>query len=179
MGGIVAMLYAARHPGHAAGLILQSTMARFDLGRLTAGFRGVAGDDVAALARRDFGGDEVSDTAWATVFAAFGPHVPGTDELARRVQHPQLAAPGMNRLRALDAVNQLGRITSPTLVCVGDLDPVTPPSASAEIYAALPAGVGRLEVLSGAGHFPWLDDADRYWSVLRSFVATVSEVNPG
>src|SRR5262245_5372497 len=29
MGGFVAMLYGARHPGHAAGLVLQSTMARF------------------------------------------------------------------------------------------------------------------------------------------------------
>jgi hypothetical protein len=28
------MVYAARHPGHAGALVLQSTMARFDLGRL-------------------------------------------------------------------------------------------------------------------------------------------------
>src|SRR6187551_3577458 len=28
MGGFVAMLYGARHPGHAAGLVLQSTHAR-------------------------------------------------------------------------------------------------------------------------------------------------------
>jgi proline iminopeptidase len=28
MGGFIALLYAARHPGHPAGLILQSTMAR-------------------------------------------------------------------------------------------------------------------------------------------------------
>src|SRR5215207_6956469 len=34
MGGFVAMLYGARHPGHAGALILQSTMARFDLERL-------------------------------------------------------------------------------------------------------------------------------------------------
>ncbi len=30
MGGIIAMLHEARHPGRAGGLILQSTMARFD-----------------------------------------------------------------------------------------------------------------------------------------------------
>jgi pimeloyl-ACP methyl ester carboxylesterase len=30
MGGFVAMLYAARHPGHAGALVLQSTNARFD-----------------------------------------------------------------------------------------------------------------------------------------------------
>ena len=61
MGGFVAMLYAARHPGHAGALVLQSTNARFDLARLVDGFRRFAGDEVAELARRDYGGDPVSD----------------------------------------------------------------------------------------------------------------------
>ena len=51
----------ARHPGHGGALILQSTWARFDLGRLVEGFRRFGGDEVAELARRDYGGDEVSD----------------------------------------------------------------------------------------------------------------------
>ena len=38
---IVAVLCEARHPGRAGALILQSTMARFDLERLVAGFRAV------------------------------------------------------------------------------------------------------------------------------------------
>lgn len=73
----MAMLYGTRHPGHAAALILQSTMARFDLARLVGGFRRVAGPEVAELARRDYGGDPVTDAQWAKVFAAFGPVVPG------------------------------------------------------------------------------------------------------
>jgi pimeloyl-ACP methyl ester carboxylesterase len=40
LGGFIAMLYGARHPGHASGLILQSTIARFDLDRLVEAFRG-------------------------------------------------------------------------------------------------------------------------------------------
>ena len=56
MGGWIVLLYGARHPGHAAGLILQSTMARFDLERLVEGFRQAGGDDVAELARRSYGG---------------------------------------------------------------------------------------------------------------------------
>jgi proline iminopeptidase len=170
MGGIIAMLYGARHPNHAAALILQSTMARFDLPRMVAGFRRIAGDEVAELVRRDYGGDSVSDDEWAEVFTAFGPHLPTDDELARRVQHAELGPPGMDRLRALDAVDQLGRIVCPTLVCVGGLDPVTPVPASEEIVAGLPPGLGRLEVLDGAGHFPWLDVPDRYWTLIRSFI---------
>src|SRR6266542_3285085 len=104
MGGFVAMLYGIRHPGHAGGLILQSTMARFDLARLVEGFRRFGGDEVAELARRDYGGDPVSDEEWARVFAAFGPTVPSDDELARRLRNPALGEAGMELMRDLDLV---------------------------------------------------------------------------
>ena len=172
MGGIVAMLVGSRHPGRAGGLILQSTFARFDLERLVAGFRDIAGDDVARLAERDFSGDPVSDAEWARVFAAYGPVVPDRDQLARRIANREVAATGMDRLRAVDIVDQLPRIDCPTLVCVGALDPVTPVGASREIVDGLPPGVGRLEVIDGAGHFPWKDDPERYWPLLESFIAS-------
>ena len=174
MGGFVAMLYGARHPGHAAALILQSTMARFDLARLVDGFRTVAGAEVAELARRDYSGDAVTDDEWSRVFAAFGPRVPNQDELARRIHHPELNVRGMHLLRQLDVASHLARITSPTLVCVGQLDPVTPVAAAQEIATALPPDKGQLEVITGAGHFPWLDRPDRYWPLIEAFMtATV------
>jgi len=172
MGGFVAMLYGARHPGHAGGLILQSTFARFDLARLVEGFRRFGGDEVAELARRDYGGDPLSDEEWARVFAAFGPTVPSVDELARRIRNPELGAAGLELMRSFDVVDDLRRITSSTLVCVGELDAVTPVAASVEIADALPGGLGRLEVIEGAGHFPWLDAPDQYFSTVRAFVAT-------
>jgi pimeloyl-ACP methyl ester carboxylesterase len=52
LGGFVAMLYAAQHPDHPGALVLQSTFARFDLGRIVEGFRRVGGDEVAAIAER-------------------------------------------------------------------------------------------------------------------------------
>jgi proline iminopeptidase len=175
MGGIIAMLFAARYPADPGALILQSTMARFDLGRLVDGFRGVAGDEVAELARRAYSGDAVTDAEWAPVFAAFGPQVPSPQEMARRTGNPDLRVPGMDRLRHLDVVDQLPRITCPTLVCVGRLDPVTPPSASQEIADALPNETGQLAVIDGAGHFPWLDRPDDYWSTITRFVATARQ----
>ncbi len=69
-----------------------------------------------------------------------------------------------------DVVDQLAGISCPTLVCVGALDPITPVSAAREIFDALSPGVGRLEVIEGAGHFPWLDTPDRYWSLIEAFV---------
>jgi 3-oxoadipate enol-lactonase len=80
----------------------------------------------------------------------------------------------MARMRDLDVVAELSRITAPTLVVVGDRDPITPIEAAEEIAAGLAPGIGRLEVIEGAGHFFWLDRPDRLWPVVTSFVASVS-----
>ena len=172
MGGFVAMLYGARHPGHAAALVLQSTCSRFDLDRAVEGFRRFGGDAVAEMARRDYGGDPVSADDWARVFAVFGPKVPGPEELARRVANPELGKHGMELLRRFDAGDQLVKVDCPTLVCVGELDPVTPVAAARELYEALPENLARLAVIKGAGHFPWMDAPERYWTLLAEFVTT-------
>lgn len=174
MGGFVAMLYGARHPGHAGALVLQSTNARFDLERLVEGFRRLGGDDVAAIAERSYGGHEVSPEEWSRVFTLFGPHVPDDDELTRRIRNPDVHGHGMELLRRFDVLEELSRVDRPTLVCVGDLDPVTPVAAAREIANALPDGLVRLEVLEGAGHFPWKDVPDRYWRLITDFVTTAA-----
>ena len=153
-GGFVVALYGARHPGHAGGLILAGTMARFDLGRLTEGIRRNGGDEVAELARREYAGDGVSAAEWVRVYAAFGPHVPDADALARRVGNPALYPRSMALMRGLDIVGELGRIDRPTLVIVGERDGIMPVECSQEIVAGLRPGVGRLEVIPGAGRLP-------------------------
>jgi pimeloyl-ACP methyl ester carboxylesterase len=173
MGGFVALLLAARHPDRVAGLLLQSTMARFDLDRLIAGFRRVAGDEVAALAERDYAGEPVSDAEWDRVFRAFGPVVPDAEALARRIRNLEVAVHGMELMRRLDLRGELARVACPVLVSVGDLDPVTPVAAAREIAAGLAPGTGRLDVLERAGHFPWLDRAEAYWPLVLDFIASL------
>jgi pimeloyl-ACP methyl ester carboxylesterase len=172
MGGPVVLLYGARHPGHAAGLVVQSGFARFDIPRLVEGFRRVAGDEVATLAERSYRGEEVSDAEWDRVRVAFGPQIPDEEQRARPRTNFELDAPGMDVLRRTDIVSQLGAITCPTLVAVGELDPVTPVEAAQEIVDALPQEVARLEVLAGAGHWPWKDDPARYFPMLVDFIDT-------
>jgi pimeloyl-ACP methyl ester carboxylesterase len=77
----------------------------------------------------------------------------------------------MALLRRLDVVDQLVHIDCPTLVCVGEVDPITPVDASHEIVDALRDGIGRLEVIAGAGHFPWMDAPTTYFPLLGEFVA--------
>jgi proline iminopeptidase len=170
MGGPIVLLYGARHPGQAGGLIVSSGFARWDHDRLVEGFRRVAGDEVADLADRSYLDEDVADDEWARVYAAFGRHVPG-EEKARTPQNLDLNTHGMNLIRRLDIVDQLERVDVPTLVSVGELDPVTPVAAAEEIVAALPDGLGRLQVIPEAGHFTWLDAPDRYWQMLVDFVS--------
>jgi pimeloyl-ACP methyl ester carboxylesterase len=78
-------------------------------------------------------------------------------------------------MREFDVRDRLAGVTCPTLLCAGELDPMTTVAVHQEIADALPAGVARLEVIDGAGHFTWRDAPDRYWPVLIDFVASQPE----
>jgi len=173
MGGFVAMLHELRHPGVAGGLVLLATVARWDPERLVEGFRAVADDRIADIARRDFGGEPVSDAEAEQVAGAFGPNVLEPEERARQIDNPDLGPHGMELVRQFDVVAQLTRVTCPTLIIAGDRDPVTPVDAANEIMAALPVGIGRRVVIHGAGHFAWLDAPERVLKPIQDFVAEI------
>jgi pimeloyl-ACP methyl ester carboxylesterase len=170
MGAPIVLLYAARHPGHAAGLIIQSGFARWDAQRMVEGFRQVAGDEVAGIAERSYAGEEVSDEEWARVYAAFGPHLPDEERQARTPKNLELNSYGMELMCRIDIIDQLGGVEAPTLVSVGELDPVTPVACAEEIVAALPEAIAQLKIIDGAGHFTWLDAPDRYWPMIVEFI---------
>jgi pimeloyl-ACP methyl ester carboxylesterase len=178
MGAPIVLLYGARHPGHAAGLIVQSGFARWDPARMVDAFRRVAGDEVAEIARRSYAGEEVPDEEWARVYTAFGPHLPDEDRRARTPKNLELNSHGMELIRRLDVVDQLSRVDSPTLVSVGELDPVTPVAAAEEVVEALPEGIARLEIIDGAGHFTWMDAPDRFWPLIIEFIHGTTEREP-
>ena len=172
-GGFVAMVFGARHPGRAGALVLQSTMARVDLDRIVEEFRRVGGDEVAETAGRAYGGgDPVTPEEWARCWVLFGRWVPGGTERARTIVNAEVNTRGLELMRTFDVVAELGRIDCPTLVCVGELDPITPVAAAREIAEALPEGLAQLEIVEGAGHFTWRDAPDRYWPLLTRFVTT-------
>jgi proline iminopeptidase len=61
----------------------------------------------------------------------------------------------------------LAAFGSPVLVLAGGLDLQRPPRVAAEFTGLFPAG--QLVVQPGAGHYPWLDDADRFVSAVTTF----------
>lgn len=175
-GGPVAMSYGSRHPGHPGGLILQSTMATFDLDRVVDGFRGNHGDEIADIVQRSYSGDQdVTADQWAQCWSLFGPWVPGETEMARVPRNESLNAAGRELMLMFDLNSELAGVRAPTLVSVGDVDPITPIWAAEAIMDGLPDGIGRLDVIEDAGHFPWRDRPDPYWSSIRRFIESVRE----
>lgn len=173
-GGPVAIAYASRHPAHPGGLILQSTMAHFDLDRVVDGFRGLAGDEVADIVRRTYLGDEsVTPEEWDRCWGLFGGWVPGALEKARIPRNQELNVAGGKLMLEFDLRPALGEVRCPTLINVGTLDPITPVWASQEMAASLPERLARLDVVEDAGHFPWRDAPEPYWSSIEGFVPSV------
>ena len=71
----------------------------------------------------------------------------------------------------MNFLSELHRIKCPTLVMVGEDDPMTPVPCSEEIVAALPPNLVRFERFAGAGHGIAPDQPDRFFEVLRDFIA--------
>ncbi|MGK5740092.1 alpha/beta fold hydrolase [Micromonospora sp. URMC 103] len=72
----------------------------------------------------------------------------------------------------VDAGAQLGNVRCPVLVVEGSLDPdwADPRAEGEAIVAALPAGLGRLEVIEGAGHYPHVQYPDEVVSLVLPFL---------
>lgn len=180
-GGTVAMAYAARNPGHPAKLILQSTRARLDLDGLVEAFRRRGGEEAAEVARTFWsqGGLEALTAYGATCAPLYGPGPVDPAEAARATYNLELLSNPGSVLRHVDLRSELASITCPTLVIAGDLDPWGSVEAAAEIVAALPPELTRHERFAGAGHHIHHDSPDRFFALVRDFVADPSTSRRG
>ena len=66
----------------------------------------------------------------ARCWILFGPWVTGEQEHSRTIVNADLNAEGLELMRGFDVLDQLARIDCPTLVFVGELDPITPVAAT-------------------------------------------------
>ncbi|QUW95938.1 alpha/beta hydrolase [Streptomyces sp. V17-9] len=82
------------------------------------------------------------------------------------------AMQGMGRSAPTDAGAQLGNVRCPVLVVMGTLDPdwADPHAEGAAVVEALPSGLGRLEMIEGAGHYPHDQFPDQVVSLVLAFL---------
>ena len=182
-GGMVALAYAARHPGRVERLILASTAARFaeeQEAAMQAGIEKRADqhwyeDALAALEAEGAGeyssAEELAELAFREFrlyFAHYGDaEASYLDTLRVEVPNPDpLLLFNAEILRTFDYRSDLALVDAPTLVLAGDEDFITGPVCARELANAV-AGA-ELEIFPDTGHFIFVEAPDRFRaSVLR------------
>ncbi|MFD7868613.1 alpha/beta fold hydrolase [Streptomyces sp. NPDC057682] len=84
------------------------------------------------------------------------------------------ALQGMGRSAPTDAGAQLGNVRCPVLVVMGTLDPdwADPHAEGSAVVGDLPAGLGRLDMIEGAGHYPHDQFPDQVVSLMLAFLGS-------
>ena len=165
-GGFVALQMAIRHPGIARRLVLADCGAAFDEPGRQA-FRNMA---QAAGAK---GLSAITDVAMRRLFApefqAAHPDLVRNRRDAFLRTDPAVFRAACDALAGLDLRPDLGKVTVPVLVLVGEQDEATPPPMARELAALLPDA--RLIVLPGCAHVPQLQAPAEFLAAVAPFIA--------
>lgn len=175
-GGFVTLSYAARHPGHASGLVLISTAAKIDFQSVYDAFGRLGGSEIREIAEaywenptaegralyRDrcmpyYSHDRSASTDWLS-------RVLWRNETALWFNGPR------NEQGRMDFRANLRRIECPTLVLAGEDDPITPPEFSDEIAAGLRPDLLTYLKFPDCGHGVVTDKPEDALMALRRFI---------
>lgn len=176
-GGFVTLAYATRYPEHPAKLILCSTRAGPPQPeREIEVFERLGGPEAGVAARKYLMGNSIDGDAlreYARLCRPLYTRVPydPNRDIRQGWKTDVLRHFRENEDYTFDFVAELKRITCPTLVMVGEDDPITPPLYSDQIVAAMSPGLARYERFAHAGHGIVADAPERYFQVVREFVS--------
>jgi pimeloyl-ACP methyl ester carboxylesterase len=173
MGGIVAMLYALRYPGHPLKLILSSTSAHLVGDRSFAVFERLGGADAraAAIAFWTAPSDASFQRYEQICLPLYTRTPPPAGLFERAVRNPDMRLVFVeDELRRLNLLRQLDQIECPTLIVAGEDDPITPIQDSEDIAAAMRPDLVRLARFPDAGHGVYRDRPEAFFRCLRDFI---------
>jgi len=181
-GGFVAQQYAASQPDHPAGLILASTCPRLPTPEeLIERFRKVGGDEAAEVVRRNSEAPTTETKAeWMRVCGPLLSLKHDPDPLVAALDSVRIQTMDVNlhffehEGNTMDLRPALRNVRCPTLVLVGEHDPLTPVHLCHEILAAVPGGLARLEVIPDAAHDLATDSPEHTYRSIRQFIADLA-----
>jgi proline iminopeptidase len=185
-GGAIAVAYAQRHSAHLGKLILTSSqLIGFDVSATINSFlERAANDSRYSEAARHVGQafPEGNDEFRANFIRKLplyfhdpNSYVPtfirdmGTS-FSAWAYHAQAAA---DRLPDANQVESLAAINAETLIIVGRQCWICPPSVSERLHSGIDGS--RLVVLESTGHFPWIEEPERFFPEINRFLARPNE----
>jgi pimeloyl-ACP methyl ester carboxylesterase len=178
-GGTVTQAYGARHPDHAAKLIISSIGPRWDFELSMTRFRERGGAEAERVARNFWGRMDHDDVVeYRKVCLPLYAAKPGGDDVRAMALNKEdvmrhFLAPG-GFFQTMDLRASLASITCPTLVLAGREDPVIPWELSEELSASLTSSATpaseRFVRMDGCGHGVWRDKPEPALAVIRDFI---------
>jgi len=172
MGGYIAFEFYRRFASNVMALVLADTRAQTDSPE-----RKLERIQTAQRVLNE-GSGFVADSMAQQVFASTAPAE--MREHWRRIMSqtsPETIASTLVAMASRpDSVPTLRSILCPTLVIVGEADPITPLEDARRIYQSIPAA--RLEVIPKAAHFPPVERPNEFAQVLSRFVAHIAPRRP-
>jgi proline iminopeptidase len=176
-GGFVAMAYAIRHPSHPRKLILSSTEATRSPEHVLAAFERKGGTQARAAAQAfwDNPSTETLTDYRRLCMPLYARSGFGKDANARVIWNLDLLFEWIKaEERTFNFLPQLSLIQCPTLITVGEEDPITPPPASEEIAKRIRPDLLRFERFADAGHGVFRDQPEKFFRLVRNFIASRS-----
>ncbi|PKW27855.1 alpha/beta fold hydrolase [Phycicoccus duodecadis] len=182
-GGFISMEYAVRHPERLLAMVLRDTSpdsSNEELARANALASARVELDLEKFGRIMDGAvrdDDDLRECWAEILPLYD-HVYDPAVVARKVEQTPYRYRTHNyafthNMPAYDVTDRLGAVTCPTLVTVGRGDWITPVSCSERIVELIPGA--RLEVFEESGHSPQVEEAEKFQSIVRSFLREALE----
>lgn len=172
LGALLALDLARRHPAHIRALVLTGATPRFvqdsdwpcalDAATL-ADFQAAFGASPEPTQRRFVALQSLGDQARRSVANTLGGALSPTGPA-----HLPALARGLELLAETDLRASLSTLQLPVRVLHGDKDTLMPVEAAIRLADQLPQG--RLSVLAGSGHAPFLSRPQEWVSLLESFV---------
>lgn len=180
-GGFVTLSYATKYPEHAAGIALISTAATVEFSSVYDAFERLGGKDIRDISEAYW--ENPTDEGRALYrdqcvpFYKFNKDAPA-DWLAHVLWRNETAlwfnGPS-NEHGRMDFRSDLSKITCPTLLMVGEDDPITPPEFSDTIAAELPSDQVEYIKFENCGHGVIGDKPEEALKALRQFILSVSQ----
>jgi proline iminopeptidase len=184
-GSLVALLYAAEHPDRVGKLVLAAVAARFDepqVEAMEAAMQRRSGepwyDDALAALQEEEAGHFRDDAELGRIvarelpfyFAHYGEneHAFVQHALEQPVHAAALRYFNAHEFMTFDLRSALPRVTASTLVVAGEEDFILGPPACREVAQGI--ADSRLEVLTGVGHMPWVENPEAFTVTVADFL---------
>ena len=170
MGGYMSFAYERKYPTTLKALLLVDTKAEADTPD------GKAGRNKMIEPARTGGSKPIAATMLPKMITAESQK--NRPQLAQQVNAIMEACPPLTIEYALSAMRDrndfrdcLPSVAEPTLIIVGDNDPITPPAVAESMHKAIPHS--KLVIIKSAAHLSTMEQPEQVNQALRQFLATI------